>query len=191
MPAAGTEARVDSIRRWLNGSLLCGDRVAQVNLFAATDIGTVKVSDRTAVAPMTRVSAADDGSITGAMAEYYEEFARGGWGLVETEATYIDTTYSQCRDRQPGMATPAQRETWRRIVDAVHAHGAAIFMQLQHAGALAEVQRNGAGSVAPSAVPPRSPKALPLPRELSSGEVEQICDSFAGAAARAVEAGFD
>src|SRR5262245_58276200 len=187
MPAAGTEARVDSIRRWLNGSLLCEDRVAQVNLFSSTAIGAVGLRNRTAVAPMTRVSAADDGSVTGAMAEYYEEFARGGWGLVETEATYIDTAHSRCRDRQPGMATPAQRETWRRIVDAVHAQGAAIFMQLQHAGALAEVQRNGAGTVAPSAVPPRSPKPLPLPRELSAGEIEHLCDSFASAAVRAVE----
>src|SRR5262249_11175706 len=142
-------------------------------------------------APMTRVSAADDGCVTRAMVAYYEEFARGGWGLVETEATYIDEEHSQCRDRQPGIATTAQRDSWRPVVDAVHACGAAVFMQLQHAGALAEAHRYRADAVAPSAVAPRGRRPLPAPRELSVDETVHIERHFAAAAARAVAAGFD
>ena len=140
---------------------------------------------------MTRVSATEDGRVTSAMVAYYEEFARGGWGLIETEATYIDEEHSQCRPRQPGIATAGQRDSWRRVVDAVHACGAAIFMQLQHAGALAEARRDRADTVAPSSVAPRSPKPLPIPRELTGDEIARIHGSFGDAAARAVEAGFD
>ena len=140
---------------------------------------------------MTRVSAADDGRVTGAMVDYYVEFARGGWGLVETEATYIDDAHSRCRERQPGIATAAQRDEWRAVVDGVHAYGAAMFMQLQHAGALAEAPRDRADTVAPSAVAPRTAKPLPVPRELSHDEIVQIHAGFGGAAARAAEAGFD
>ena len=53
-------------------------------------------------------------------------------------------------------------DVWRRVVEAVHAHGAAIFMQLQHAGGFAEARRYRSETVAPSAVAPRSSKPLPI-----------------------------
>jgi 2,4-dienoyl-CoA reductase-like NADH-dependent reductase (Old Yellow Enzyme family) len=165
--------------------------IASVNLFSTIALGTVTLKNRTVVAPMTRVSATEDGDVTDRIVAYYEEFARGGWGLVETEATYIDAQYSQCRSRQPGIATATHRDAWRRVVEAVHAHGAAIFMQLQHAGALAEARRYRSETVAPSAVAPRSSKPLPTPRELTHGEIASIQENFGRAAVRAVEAGFD
>jgi 2,4-dienoyl-CoA reductase-like NADH-dependent reductase (Old Yellow Enzyme family) len=140
---------------------------------------------------MTRISAADDGCATDPMVAYYQEFARGGWGLVETEGTYIDDEHSQCKYRQPGLATGAHREAWRRVVDAVHAAGAAIFVQLQHAGALAEARTYRPDTVAPAAVPPRSRHPLPVPRALAQDDIASICDGFGRAASRAVDAGFD
>jgi 2,4-dienoyl-CoA reductase-like NADH-dependent reductase (Old Yellow Enzyme family) len=160
-------------------------------LFSSVRVGSARLRNRAVVAPMTRISAADDGCATDLMTSYYEEFARGGWGLVETEATYIDREHSQCKARQPGLATASHLEAWRRVVDAVHAAGASIFVQLQHAGALAEVRTHRPDSVAPSAVPPRSKRPFPTPRALASDEILRICDHFAAAAARAVDAGFD
>lgn len=162
-----------------------------MHLFSTIALGSVTLKNRTVVAPMTRVSATEDGDVTDRIVSYYEEFARGGWGLVETEATYVDAEYSQCRSRQPGMATAAHRDAWHRVVEAVHGHGAAIFMQLQHAGALAEACRYRSETVAPSAVAPRSSKPLPTPRELSHVEIATIQENFGRAAVRAVEAGFD
>ena len=140
---------------------------------------------------MTRLSATEDGRATAQMVAYYGTFAGGGWGLVETEATYIDDAHSQCRDRQPGLATVAQQEAWRVVVEAVHGAGAAIFVQLQHAGALAESRRYRPDTLAATSVVPRSSKPLPVPREATEGEISQIHESFARAAARAVAAGFD
>jgi 2,4-dienoyl-CoA reductase-like NADH-dependent reductase (Old Yellow Enzyme family) len=165
--------------------------IQNVNLFSTIALGTVTLKNRTVVAPMTRVSATEDGHVTDRIVAYYEEFARGGWGLVETEATYIDAEYSQCRRGQPGIATATHRNAWLRVVEAVHTHGAAIFMQLQHAGAFAEALRYCSETVAPSAVAPRSSKPLPMPRELTAVEIAGIKENFCRAAVRAVEAGFD
>ena len=70
------------------------------------------------------------------MAEYYTQFARGGFGLVITEGTYTDTAHSQGYLNQPGLATDAHVAGWRRVTDAVHATGTPIFAQLMHAGAI-------------------------------------------------------
>jgi 2,4-dienoyl-CoA reductase-like NADH-dependent reductase (Old Yellow Enzyme family) len=162
-----------------------------MRLFSSLRVGAVTLANRAVVAPMTRVSAANDGRITDQIVRYYERFACGGWGLIVTEATYCDDEYSQCKLRQPGMATAAHQEAWHRLVRAVHAHGTPIFMQLQHAGALAEARVHRGDAVAPSAVEPRSRRPLPLPRELTQDEIGRICEGFAQAAARAVAAGFD
>ena len=56
-----------------------------MTLFTTITIGSVTLRNRTAVAPMTRLSAGEDGLVTDRMVRYYEEFARGGWGLIETD----------------------------------------------------------------------------------------------------------
>jgi 2,4-dienoyl-CoA reductase-like NADH-dependent reductase (Old Yellow Enzyme family) len=160
-------------------------------LFSPVALGPLTLANRIVVSPMTRVSAMENGEATPQMQRYYEQLARGGWGLIETEATYIDEEHSQCRVRQPGLATTRHRDAWRLVVNAVHAHGAAIFVQLQHAGALAEARRYCADTLAPSAIEPRSRHPLPIPRELTSSGIARIHEHFAQAAGLAIEAGFD
>ena len=160
-------------------------------LFSPVALGPLTLANRIVVSPMTRVSAMENGEATPQMQRYYEQFASGGWGLIETEATYIDEEHSQCRARQPGLATTRHRDAWRLVVNAVHAHGAAIFAQLQHAGALAEARRYCADTVAPSAIEPRSRHPLPIPRELTSTGIARIHEHFARAAGLAIQAGFD
>lgn len=172
---------------------------AYPTLFSPGKIGTVELANRAIVSPMTRTSATDDGLATDAMVDYYTEFARGGWGLVMTEATYIDLEYSQGYGNQPGMASDAQQEAWRKVLDAVHAEGMPCFMQLFHAGAVNQGNNWVEGSVAPSAVPPlgeeipryngRGP--FQTPREITRGEMDQVAADFAAAAQRAIELGFD
>ena len=166
------------------------DRAAY-DLFSPISLGALALANRVVVSPMTRISATETGEATAQMQRYYEQFARGGWGLIETEATFIDEEHSQCRVRQPGLATASHRDAWRFVVNAVHGHGAAIFVQLQHAGALAEARRYRADALAPSAIKPRSRNPIPIPRALTTGEITRIHEHFAWAAERAVEAGFD
>lgn len=168
-------------------------------LFTPTAIGSLQLANRTAVAPMTRTSATADGLATPRMAEYYAEYARGGFGLVITEGSYPDTIASQGYLDQPGIATDAQTEAWRAVVDAVHAEGAAIVLQLMHAGPIAQGNSYGVTPGGPSAVQPvgeqlsiyRGDGAFGVPREMTPDEIAAIPGIFAAAALRAKAAGFD
>lgn len=162
-------------------------------------LGGLKLDNRFAVAPMTRVSATADGAPTDAMAGYYAEFARGGFGLVITEGAYTDTTHSQGYLNQPGLATDAHAAGWRPVTDAVHAAGVPIVAQLMHAGALSQGNSHGVETIAPSAVAPRGAMleeyggagTWPTPREMSAADIDAAIAGFVDAAVRARAAGFD
>jgi 2,4-dienoyl-CoA reductase-like NADH-dependent reductase (Old Yellow Enzyme family) len=173
---------------------------AYPNLFSPGEIRGVETANRTVVSPMTRTSATPDGIVTDQMAEYYARFARGGWGLVMTEGVYIDLKYSQGYLYQPGVATDEQAESWRKVVDAVHAEGVPIFMQLFHCGAVNQGNNWVEGSIAPSVVTPKG-KQIPryrgsgdvfqTPREITRDEISEVIESYAAAARRAMAVGFD
>ncbi|MEV0788402.1 NADH:flavin oxidoreductase [Kribbella sp. NPDC050459] len=162
-------------------------------------IGGIELANRLAVAPMTRVSASPDGLPTAEMADYYGDFAAGGFGLLITEGTYPDAAYSQGYFNQPGLSTAEQAEGWRPVTERVHAAGGKIVAQLMHAGALSQGNPHRPDLAGPSAVQPLGQMMpeyggkgpWPVPRELSIEEIREIVDGFAAAAVRAHEAGFD
>lgn len=168
-------------------------------LLSPFSIGTLSLKNRIAVAPMTRVSATEDGHATDDMVRYYQRFAAGGFGLVITEGTYPDMAYSQGYLHQPGIANDQQADAWRPVVKAVHEAGARIVMQLMHAGALSQGNHWNRGAVGPSAVQPKGEQLAfyrgegpyPAPREITMEEIRQVIYDFAAAAARAKQAGFD
>ena len=100
---------------------------------------------------MSRVSTAGDGVATDAMADYYAEFARGGFGLVVTEGTYFDAAHSQAYPDQPAIVTDEQVRAWARVVDAVHAAGGRSSCS---SCTPARSSRPAAPRLAPSAVQP-------------------------------------
>ena len=170
------------------------------SLFSPGSIGKVGLKNRLVVAPMTRVTASEDGIASERMKIYYEDFARGGFGLVISEGIYIDRKWSQTYAFQAGLTSPEQIAGWRNVTDAVHEQNGRIFAQIQHAGALSQGNYFREGTVAPSAIRPtgkqmtfyRGEGEYPVPRELTEDEIEDIIKSFADAAERAVfDAGFD
>lgn len=168
-------------------------------LSTPTRIGPIQLRNRLSVAPMTRVSATAEGVPTTRMRDYYEGFARGGFGLVITEGIYTDRAFSQGYLYQPGLTDDAQQAAWHGIVDRVHAHGARIFAQLMHAGALSQGNRFRDRGAGPSAIEPRGEQMsfyrgqgrYPVPLEMGQAEIDEAVDGFAQAAARAFAAGFD
>ncbi|MEU6988573.1 NADH:flavin oxidoreductase [Streptomyces sp. NPDC046324] len=157
------------------------------------------LANRLAVAPMTRVSASEDGTPTEAMARYYSAFASGGFGLVITEGTYTDTQYSQGYFCQPGIVTKSHVEAWRPIADSIHTNGARAVMQLMHAGALSQGNRFRTDTAGPSAVPPMGQMMpeyggsgpWPTPRAMTHDDIDTAVRGFVGAALNARLAGFD
>ncbi|MFC7198697.1 NADH:flavin oxidoreductase [Halospeciosus flavus] len=168
-------------------------------LFDTVDLDGLTLDNRVGLAPMTRTSATDEGHATEQMARYYASFARGDFGFLVTEGTHPDTAYSQGYDNQPGLATEAQAASWKRVTEAVHEHGAPIFAQLMHAGALSQGNRYTDETLGPSAVQPKGEQLpiyggegeFPTPKHASKDEIDAAIEGFADAAERAVDAGFD
>ena len=103
----------------------------------------------------------------------------------------------------PGIYTEQQIDGWRKVVDAVHAKGSVIFLQLWHVGRVSHssFQPGGVLPVAPSAVPISADlktgtadgKLVPYetPRALETGEISGIIEAYRQGAKNALAAGFD
>lgn len=166
-------------------------------IFDTTSISRRKLANRLVVAPMTRVSATPAGVPTQEMADYYEAFAAGGFGMIITEGTYTDEQFSKANHNQPGIVNAAHVSGWARVTGAVHQHNALIINQLMHGGALSET---GEETIAPSAVQPMGlrttdisvpPSPFPVPRAMQAADFEKVKAGFVNAALLARQAGFD
>ncbi|MGP4694123.1 alkene reductase [Agrobacterium cavarae] len=165
-------------------------------------LGDIELAHRVVLAPLTRLRATEPGAVpTEMMIEYYKQRASKG-GLLITEATQISAR-AKGIPAAPGLHTDEQQTAWKRVVDAVHAKGGKIMVQLWHTGRLSHSshQADGAGPIGPSAIDvdnqtdamgaafisyPRE-----TPRALEVHEIAQIVDDFRAAATRAMAIGFD
>lgn len=166
-------------------------------VFSAVALGRLRLANRVVLSPMTRMQAAADGTPTAAMARYYARYAELGVGLVMTEATFTDEAASRAYFNQPGMANARHQEGWKGVVEAVHAAGRPIVLQLQHGGRLAEpglhpmaMSASGRKAVGVSWQTARA-YADAAVRAATPTDIEQIVHGFRRAAQRAKEAGFD
>jgi len=170
-------------------------------MFDSVSLGDLTLNNRIGLAPMTRVSATDDGRATSRMAQYYTKFAKGGFSFLITEGVYTDSAYSKGYNKQPGLVTDDHVEAWTHVTDAVHDVGGVIFAQLMHCGAQNQgiPQESDQETIAPSAVKPDGEKndayggdgPYPKPKEATKEDLETARKGFAAAAMNAHKAGFD
>ncbi|HLT99077.1 MAG TPA: alkene reductase [Burkholderiaceae bacterium] len=165
-------------------------------LFTSLQIGRTTVRNRVVMAPMTRSRSDDEGVPSDLVALYYAQ--RASAGLTITEGVF-PTALGKGYVRTPGIETTAQIAAWQKVAEAVHAKGGRIFMQLMHCGRISHPSLlNGATPVAPSAIKPAGQAWTPIgqvdyetPRALSLVEIAEVIRSYALAARRAIDAGFD
>ena len=86
----------------------------------------ITVRNRLAVAPMTRITATENGHPTQTMFDYYLRFAEGGFGLVTTEGIYTDKAFSQGYRFQPGLADDEQAWGWTAFIRDMQKRGAHV-----------------------------------------------------------------
>ncbi|MFF7132652.1 N-ethylmaleimide reductase [Streptomyces sp. SAI-126] len=164
-------------------------------LFTGFRLGGLRLPNRVVMAPMSRVRAAEGGLATPSMARYYAQ--RASAGLIVTEGVQ-PSLVGQSNPGTPGLYTDEQVASWRSVTEAVHANGGRLFAQIMHGGRVSHPDTTGLRPVGPSAVPatgevftPTGPQAPPVPRALRTEEVPEHAASYAEAARRAVDAGFD
>lgn len=120
-------------------------------LFEPYNLGSLTLSNRIVMAPLTRNRAGPGFVPSDLAAEYYAQ--RASAGLLISEATQISQQGQGYQDT-PGIYSQAQIDGWRKVTTAVRAKGGRIFVQLWHVGRVSHVglQENGATPVAPSAI---------------------------------------
>ncbi|MCU0845819.1 MAG: FAD-dependent oxidoreductase [Spirochaetes bacterium] len=158
------------------------------HLFSPVTINMLKLKNRAVMPPMGTGYGNRDGTVGDRLIRYLERRARGGVGLIITEVCAVDPR---------GKGFPAEIGAWSddhipglaALAGAVHAAGAAIALQLHHAGR--ETMKDFAGAMpeAPSDVPSA---ILNQPCEaMSVARIGEVIAAYAEAARRARDAGFD
>ncbi|GAA2171201.1 NADH:flavin oxidoreductase/NADH oxidase [Agrococcus versicolor] len=171
-----------------------------------TDPMTIRgltLRNRIWIAPMCMYSVdALDGVPTAWHRVHYGALASGGTGLLVVEASAV-VPEGRISRQDTGIWSDEQRDAWRPIVDFAHERGAAIGIQLAHAGAKSSTRPAfgpdaGSGSLAIAdggwqtvSSSAGSVMGLADARALSVDEARDVVDAFVAGAVRAADAGFD
>jgi 2,4-dienoyl-CoA reductase-like NADH-dependent reductase (Old Yellow Enzyme family) len=158
-------------------------------LFSPLRIGTVTLRNRIVSSGHDTVMA-EDGLVTDRLIAYQAARAAGGVGLIVVQVAGVHESARYTSHIL--MATEDECiPGYRRLGEAVHAHGCAIFGQIFHDGR--ELMEFADGTLpvalAPSAVP--NERFHVMPRAMPIRLIEEIRDGYASAAQRLKAAGLD
>lgn len=157
------------------------------HLFSPVRIGETTVKNRIFMPPIS-TNLADKGYVTDDLVAHYAARAKGGVGLIVTEVTTVEPTYTYL----PGdmsICDDSYIPGWEKLTKAVHQYGAKILPQLFHPAYMAFPVPGTPRLIAPSNVGPYYAKEAP--RAVTVEELQVIVRQFGEAAARVRQAGGD
>lgn len=170
-------------------------------IFDNVSIGSLPLTSRIAMAPMTRSRTSQPGDVPNAMmATYYQQ--RANAGLIISEGTPISAA-ARGYSMTPGIYTQAHIDGWKQVTRAVHDAGSKIFVQLWHVGRRSHASIAGQQPLAPSAQKDADKVFGPLPeggfgmietdmpRAMTQQDIDDTIRDFVQASRNAMEAGFD
>ncbi len=156
-------------------------------LFEPISIGPVTLANRVVMTAM-HLNYTPTGHVSDKFLEFYRARARGGTGLIVIGGADINDQSSgmdfmlsiKDDDTVPGLA---------QFVDAMHAEGAKVAVQLYMAGAYSHCGMKGLPVLAPSEYVSKFSRAKTT--AMTPDDIDRVQGDFAAAARRAKEAGFD
>lgn len=159
------------------------------HLLAPGRIGTMELRNRIVLSPMETMYGTPEGHPSERTVAHFARRAEGGAGLVTVGATGIDPRHPET----PGglqIGEDAAVAAHRRLVDAVHAHGARVQLQVVHAGPDGlGPEMFGVTSLGPSVIGSYltgRPSA-----EATKEQIGAVLDLYRAAVVRIREAGYD
>ena len=158
------------------------------NLFSPLCVGSRRVSNRIfSTGHMTCLLDADMLPDERFVA-YHEARARGGAGLIITEAARV---HSSGGARSLDASRDACISPYRQTVRAVHRHGCMIFGQLGHPGVYGVTTRGGHRGVALGPSQVKAQRSHTIARALTPGMIRELVTAYGAAANRMKRAGLD
>jgi anthraniloyl-CoA monooxygenase len=191
---------LEGVERWFQSKA----RGTPVNdpappMFAPYRLRDLTLENRVVVSPMATYSA-QDGTPNDFHLVHYGTRAQGGAGLVYTEMTCVSAT-GRITPGCTGMWSDEHVQTWKRIVDFVHANGKAkICLQLGHSGSKGSTRVGWEGYDIPlesgnwpllAASDVAWSPANQKPRPMTRADMDEVRDQFVRSTQMALKAGFD
>jgi NADPH2 dehydrogenase len=168
--------------------------VGSSKLFQPIKVGELTLAHRVVLAPLTRIRANKE-HVHGSLAvEYYTQRSSFPGSLLISEGTF-PAPQAGGLAHVPGITSDAQIAAWKKIVDAVHANGSFIYLQLWALGRAAELEDLTDSDpsfevVGPSPIPLSG--ANIIPHELTIPEIKEFVEFYRKSAFDGVnKAGFD
>lgn len=162
-----------------------------VKLFEQYTVKDVTLRNRIVMSPMCQYSAGPDAKPNDWHFVHYGTRAVGGAGLIILEMTQVERR-ARLSEGDLGLYTEQQLSGYEPIVRFVKAHGAAVGIQLGHAGRKAYTSLKAHGpepAIGPSPIPFAEGWAVPV--EMSLHDIDTVVAAFRRAAQWSERLGFD
>ncbi|KRP61959.1 NADH:flavin oxidoreductase [Pseudomonas trivialis] len=159
-------------------------------LFKPFQLGTLQLSTRVVMAPMTR-SFSPGGVPNAKVIEYYRRRAAAGVGLIITEGTVVGHPASNGYPNVPHFYDEAALAGWKQVVDAVHAEGGKIVPQLWHVGSVRRLGTEPDASVPAYGPMEKLKDGTVVVHGMTVEDIKDVIDAFAQAARDAQRIGMD
>lgn len=159
------------------------------SLFSPLQIRSISVKNRILSTGHDTVLPSNN-MVNDALVAYHTARAKGGVGLIIMQVSGVHETARYTSHSL--MATDDSCiEGYRRVAEACHAEGCAVFAQLFHPGR--EIMETADGLLAVAFAPSAAPNERfhVMPRPLSRVMIREIIDGYAAGARRIYEAGLD
>lgn len=154
-------------------------------VFEKVTIRRMELKNRLMMSAMVTNYSTSEGQVTDRLIAYHRERARGGVGMIETEAAYVHPS-GKGYANQLGIYKDNLIPGLKRLVQNIHACGAKATIQLHHAGRRTSKSLTGWEVVSPSAIacfegdtPPKGmiiadDSGGTLPKEMTQAEIAQM-----------------
>jgi len=156
-------------------------------LFEKTIINGMELPNRFVRSATWEGLATPEGEATPALIDRMTALASGGVGLIISSHAYVSSE-GQATPWQLGIDDDKQIPGLRQMAAAVHDHSGRMLLQLAHAGVYAATDLTGQPGLS---VSPPAEDDKKKTRVITAEEIDRLVLSFARAAQRAQQAGFD
>ena len=150
-------------------------------------LGSLTIRNRLVMTAARTLLSNEAGEATEDIISYYEARAKGGVGLIITEAVVVDEVHGVSVSKEMFASRDEGIPEFRKMAERIHIHGSKLFAQLFHPGANGDATLSPGGLISASDTPGKKGGA----RAATSEEICEVAAAFGRAAARLKEAGFD
>lgn len=122
-------------------------------LSTSCNIGSLSIKNRIIMEAMGNALSELDGSMSEADIAFYTERAKGGVGLIMSEAVSVDSVTGRANPRNLCIDRDELIPGYRKLMDSLHQYDCTFFVELYHPGRQGDSALNGGRNMfAPSAV---------------------------------------